>query len=202
MKLTEEERKARRSAYLAAYRIANKEKRAKDAAASYLIKKEHILAVNAIWRRDNLEKTQEIHRAWREKNATHVKEYFAKYRAEHKTEKKLNNQKNKENQRISTLRWRLANPHMNRIYKQNRKAREAGGKLSVDLPNRLQQLQKNQCACCKQSLKSGYHLDHVIALAKGGENIDSNIQLLCKMCNCKKSTKHPVDFMQENGYLL
>lgn len=39
-------------------------------------------------------------------------------------------------------------------------------------------------------------------LAKGGEHTPFNIQLLCPRCNVRKSAKHPVDFMQENGYLL
>lgn len=33
-------------------------------------------------------------------------------------------------------------------------------------------------------------------------NTDDNIQLLRKLCNHKKGTKHPVDFMQERGFLL
>ncbi len=38
--------------------------------------------------------------------------------------------------------------------------------------------------------------------AGGGANIDGNIQLLTGLCNRQKHTKHPVDFMQERGFLL
>lgn len=35
-----------------------------------------------------------------------------------------------------------------------------------------------------------------------GTNTDDNIQLLRKLCNLQKSAKHPVDFMQQRGFLL
>lgn len=38
-------------------------------------------------------------------------------------------------------------------------------------------------------------------IARGGSNTDDNVQLLCPACNLKKSAKHPVDFMQERGFL-
>jgi 5-methylcytosine-specific restriction endonuclease McrA len=67
---------------------------------------------------------------------------------------------------------------------------------------RIFALQKGKCACCKISLGDRYHRDHVIPLALGGTNDHLNIQLLCAPCNRKKHAKHPVDFMQENGFLL
>jgi len=36
----------------------------------------------------------------------------------------------------------------------------------------------------------------------GGSNTDDNMQLLRKLCNLQKHAKHPVDFMQERGFLL
>jgi 5-methylcytosine-specific restriction endonuclease McrA len=45
-------------------------------------------------------------------------------------------------------------------------------------------------------------MDHIIPLALGGANTDDNIQLLRATCNLQKHTKHPIDFMQQRGYLL
>ena len=81
--------------------------------------------------------------------------------------------------------------------------RGAGGTISADIEERLMVLQKGRCACCKRSFKDvKHHLDHVIALARGGMNDDSNLQLLCATCNLQKGVKHPVEFMQGKGFLL
>jgi 5-methylcytosine-specific restriction endonuclease McrA len=46
------------------------------------------------------------------------------------------------------------------------------------------------CACgCGRSLALGYHIDHRIALSKGGTNWPWNLQLLAPVCNLKKSNK-------------
>lgn len=45
-------------------------------------------------------------------------------------------------------------------------------------------------------------MDHVVPLALGGPHHDSNMQLLRKLCNLRKSAKHPVDYMQSKGKLL
>lgn len=55
---------------------------------------------------------------------------------------------------------------------------------------------------CGKPLGDAYHLDHVMPLALGGSNTDDNMQLLRDRCNLQKHAKHPVDFMQERGFLL
>lgn len=92
-----------------------------------------------------------------------------------------------------------------RVTMHNRRAKiiNNGGKLSKGLFEKLSILQKNKCACCNADLKKiKAHMDHVMPLYLGGQNIDSNIQLLCQPCNSKKHAKHPVDFMQSQGYLI
>ena len=39
-------------------------------------------------------------------------------------------------------------------------------------------------------------------LARGGKHEASNLQLLCPPCNMSKNAKHPIDFMQQRGFLL
>lgn len=104
-----------------------------------------------------------------------------------------------------SAKWREANPEARRIYEHNRRARklESGGKLSKGLAAKLFTLQRGKCACgCKQPLGSDYHLDHIMPLALGGTNTDDNMQLLTSRCNMQKQALHPVDFMQQRGFLL
>ena len=80
--------------------------------------------------------------------------------------------------------------------------RRNAGRLSSGLVQRLSEMQKARCACCRISLSAGYHLDHITPLARGGMNDDHNMQLLCPTCNLTKSAKDPIDFMQSRGFLL
>ena len=46
------------------------------------------------------------------------------------------------------------------------------------------------CRACKVSLAVvGYHVDHIVAIAKGGLNVAANLQILCPRCNLSKGAK-------------
>lgn len=170
----------------------------------------------------NYEKIQATRKSKREQNREAVLAAKARYRE--KNRKRLADKQRayrdlhvqRENERAKA--WYLANPDRaleNRIeyYKNNKvkyiqrgivrrsKLRETG-KLSVGLERKLLLLQKGKCACCGNKLGDDYHIDHIMPLALGGENVDSNIQLLRAKCNLSKSAKHPVDYMQSKGFLI
>lgn len=64
-------------------------------------------------------------------------------------------------------------------------------KVNRYIPNKLKKEVlkkfKNRCCFCGSKLKLEY--DHIIPLSKGGITEISNLQLLCKTCNLKKSNK-------------
>ena len=97
--------------------------------------------------------------------------------------------------------YRKNNPEKVREFSKRRRGRLIG-RLPSGTVSRIGALQKWKCAVCTTSILRKYHVDHVLPLAKGGEHKAENIQLLCPTCNVRKSAKHPVDFMQERGFLL
>ena len=96
------------------------------------------------------------------------------------------------------------NPLMMRTRRSQRRARErqAGGTFTAEQLTTLYGRQRGKCVGCRQALGGKFHADHVIALAAGGSNGISNIQLLCETCNRSKGVKHPIAFMQQRGFLL
>jgi hypothetical protein len=139
---------------------------------------EKIRAISMNYRKENHDKVLISTKLWRFENPEKVKEYSKEYAAK--------------------------NAESRRIWQQNRRARQLknGDKLSKGLAQKLFKLQKGKCPCCKQLLGDDYHLDHIVPLALGGSNTDDNIQLLRATCNNQKSAKHPIDFMQQKGFLL
>ena len=139
----------------------------------YIIHKENFIKRSKCWKAKNPQKVSQ----------SNLKRYWAN--------PDYIRQKNKE--------WRKRNPESVRIHRQNRRARKNynGGKLTPGLAKMLYKEQNGKCACCGKELNNVFHLDHIMPLFLGGENIDSNIQLLTPRCNLQKHKKHPDDFMKE-----
>jgi HNH endonuclease len=175
------------------WRTKNKT-REKESMTKYVLKNlEKVKSYQAKWRLENAEKLKKDKATWRLRNAEKIKKGRAeKYLA--------NADKMKEEKR----KYYAENAESFKIRTHNRRAKisKSGEKLSQGLACRLFKLQKGKCACCKLPLGDDYHMDHIMPIAFGGENTDSNIQLLRAFCNKQKYAKHPIDFMQERGYLL
>ncbi len=210
------ERKAKEAANMRAWRAANRERareidrrgKEKNAEAVKATKKrcyakhrDQNLAYAASYREANLEQIKE-------RCAGKYSEWSARYR-----------EKNTEACRLRSAAWKAANPEQRKatqaiylqnnlarhcVHQNNRRARKAavGGRLSIGLSEKLFALQKGKCSCCGSKLGNDYHLDHIVPLALGGPNTDSNIQLLTAKCNKRKGAKHPVAYMQTRGLLL
>jgi 5-methylcytosine-specific restriction endonuclease McrA len=162
----------------AAWRAANPDKAKADNLAWYSANPEKAKAARLARYAANPKKWRVRSATWSANNADKVKAYVAK--------------------------WRVKNLALCRLYKQNRRARKLanGGALSKGLSAKLFKLQRGKCPCCKKPLGENYHLDHIVPLALGGGNVDSNIQLLRAFCNLKKHAKDPFDWANENGRLL
>ena len=113
-------------------------------------------------------------------------------------------------QRELAKRWEENNPERHRASRaarnQMRRARKRGaeGSHTADEVNAILAAQGCKCAYCNADLrKVARHLDHIVALARGGSNDKSNLQWLCAPCNRAKGAKDPILFAQERlGRLL
>lgn len=186
--------------------------------------KEKVKKYNAERRKLNPEKVKEQERASREKNPEKYKKLWKDWAAANKERRKLywkkyrdNNkemlsrkqaewrEKNIEKMKELRANWVKNNPDKARLNRHQRIARKKhiGGSLSKDIVGKLLTRQKGKCAICgMKMLKGKNHIDHIMPLALGGKNADSNVQLTCPKCNWSKGSEHPVSFMQKKGYLL
>lgn len=177
----------------------------------------------AKYRSDNKESIRAYQLKWNAENAAHVKAYrkqdYAENKEKHNTRsnewKRVNYDhvkayryssyaENADYYRKKAKDWREVNPTLVRQYWENRRAlkKKSEGVLSTKIREKLFTLQRGKCACCGLHLGDNYHLDHIMPLALGGSNTDCNVQLLTASCNHRKCAKHPIDFMQERGFLL
>ncbi len=120
--------------------------------------------------------------------------------AEYKRKQNIRKQNRIKNDPVALAKKRVSH----RTTCVNRRARKKGNG-GVHTPMDIKFLfdtQKGKCVCCRKSIKNRYHIDHVIPIALGGGSEKENLQLLCQTCNTRKCAKHPIDFMQEQGYLL
>ena len=111
-------------------------------------------------------------------------------------------EQNKEKFIAGVKAWIKRNPERRNAYRQNRRA--AGScRLSPDVVAGIFKAQRGKCAVCRTNLKaSGYHIDHIKAVTRGGTSDPNNIQLLCPTCNRSKGARDPIVFMQSLGRLL
>jgi 5-methylcytosine-specific restriction endonuclease McrA len=220
-RLSDEERKARRLESARKYREKNREKCIAASLASRAKKPDHYSEKNREYKADPgyIERQREYRaanrdrliastRRWQKSNRARFNAYQHAY-ARQNRDRMLSRQRKWRIDRADhiaayTAAWRERSRHLLVIKEQRRRARikGVGGNLSPDIHARLMKLQKGKCAVCRTSLQRiRPHIDHIMPIAKGGSNTDGNVQLLCPHCNACKHAKHPVDFMQERGFL-
>lgn len=177
----------------AKYHADNKERINAKKAVARNANIEHHRERSMKWYYANHERAKAKRAEWRQANPERMRAATAAWRAKYP-----------DRQKAAEEAWRAANPWFTRTSLVRRRARLAATntRLSHDIVDRLLVLQRGRCACCGKDLGQDYHLDHIMPLALGGENVDSNMQLLRAFCNLSKGAKHPIEYMQRKGLLL
>jgi 5-methylcytosine-specific restriction endonuclease McrA len=117
---------------------------------------------------------------------------------------KNTNKKTKKEIKKKFKKLKKNNPEKFKAYQHNTrlKRREAEGNYTKKDILFLLEKQRYKCAICKKCVKKKYHVDHIQPLARGGTHWPRNLQILCPFCNVNKSSKDPLFFMRQMGFLL
>lgn len=152
------------------------------------------------WRKENPEKVKEINR-----RGSRVADLRHPERRAESRRKWAADPENKKARAITIAAWRKENPDKSNAIVRNRRARAKGASgthTAADLAE-IFALQGGRCAYCRADLKKvKKHVDHIIALSKGGTNDRSNLQWTCVPCNVRKNARDPVAFARSIGLLL
>lgn len=150
----------------------------------------------ARFRAKNPERVLETNRAWYAKNKEHAREK-QKARATKWLQRDpdgLNragrkwNKEHPEKRRALSDAWRRKNLARVANYQSavRAKRQKARGKCSFELAEQRVQFFGDRCAYCRGPYE---HLDHAIALARGGTNWPANFRPACSSCNQKKQAQ-------------
>ena len=181
---------------------------AMSASKSYYQNRETRLAGLAIYRNANKDKVRAGRRAFYAAHTEKVKResaaYFKANREAALRQRRAHRAANKALYAARDEAYRLANPQKVITVKRRYRARLRGadGDHTSAQIEVMAARQGHRCAHCKKSIRKGYHADHIVPLKLGGSNDISNIQLLCRSCNCSKGGKDPFIWAQEAGRLL
>lgn len=192
-----------------------------DNARWYANNTERSLAKSQKWRTENPEKSKEIgqraysanreaylerSRIWHQVNRDHKRQLskalILANLDSHRAYGRSYYQKNNEILKSRAKSYRSANPEKTRLLARISSAKRRSrlsGKFDISDVNLKYEQQKGKCYWCKSALNNKYHIDHIIAISKGGLNTASNICCACSNCNLKKYNRTPWDF---SGRLL
>jgi 5-methylcytosine-specific restriction endonuclease McrA len=136
---------------------------------------------------ENIDREKAYRRQWREKNKDKKSAQDAQWQRDNPDRVKQRNR-----------RWQEKNKDAVRSFTRNYRAkkRAAEGFHTGEDIKALFDRQRGLCACgCGASIESGYDVDHIIPVSRGGDNWPSNLQLLTPTCNKSKNDKTMEEWM-------
>jgi 5-methylcytosine-specific restriction endonuclease McrA len=168
----------------------------------YLSNRKRILDDKKKYTEDNKEIISDRNRVWYLNNAESRKQERKRYYYENQTkileDAKRYYQNNKERIRSHQNTWAKTEAGRNSELVRSARRRAlklaAEGSFTVEDIKDLYATQGGRCYYCSVEIESGYHIDHMIPLSRGGRNDVSNICLACPECNLKKYTKTAEEF--------
>lgn len=114
---------------------------------------------------------------------------------------------NREAVRARARRWYANNLEraraISRANELDRRARKMRAFVEHVDPQKVYARDAGKCGICSHLIAAGdpWHIDHIVALARGGEHSYSNVQLAHAACNIQKGTRAvvPLNLLQKAG---
>lgn len=191
-----------------AYRDAHRDAALNYDKAYYAKTRSRRLAAAAEWSRKNPEKKRALNKAWAQRNKQKMRAFAAasmakkpeQYRAQKAAYRAANKERIAERAKAYRASHRLEKA-CNEARRRALKKASGGVYFATDV-RAIGEAQKHRCAYCRASVRSAFHMDHIVPLIRGGSNDRRNIQLLCAPCNLKKGASDPINYAQSLGRLI
>lgn len=195
--------------------VISKEKKAEYAKAYRIANREKLLAHEKAYRDANREKRNEQRRQWYLKNKEKVaayaqarrlanpeqirlddKRYREKYREKRLFQEKIYRETHREIRNFWHRRWRKRNPEKVKTWGAARRARKRGATVEKVSPVEIFERDGWVCQLCGKKVNKrlkyphpmSASLDHILALARGGEHSQANVQLAHLVCHDRAGT--------------
>lgn len=153
----------------------------------------HCKACKRVYAKNNKDKIAEYRREYYENNKEKHTEYMREYRGNNKDKRAEYLEDNKDKIAEYNREYAKNNPEVKRGANCRRRAAKA--KVNSEPYDFVAICERygNKCLACG-STSSKLTIDHVIPISLGGDDIESNIQPLCKSCNSSKGNYHATDY--------
>lgn len=146
------------------------------------------------WNAANPERVRVMSRkSWHKNKEKYLDTAYKKYWADPDSARQV--------MRESYYRHLAKNRIMARIYAHNRRvAIGKGPRMAPDTTYRLMAEQNGRCVHCPANLMEvDFHIDHILAISKGGLNNPENLQLLCASCNDSKKNHDEKEWLKKRA---
>ncbi len=135
------------------------------------------------WRTNNPEKMREAVRRWQRANPEQAKAATKRWIAAHP-------EKNRETVRKHYKKDRARNPEKYLAQRARRRALKNGATVLLATKREAEiRAAATHCYHCRKRFYKGQvtHLDHLVALSRGGQHSETNIVVSCASCNLRKN---------------
>jgi hypothetical protein len=176
--------------YFKEWRQANLEKDKASKKAWQEANKERSRTASKAWAKENTEKVKASKKSWSDKNPDYQQTYFKNNRERLNKANKEWYRNNTKRHKEATAAWRKANKEATLAIGRRNCARRRG--RVADQLDRLSPLEKLELAIIYEEaalLGSGWHVDHIIPLSKGGRHHPYNLQIVSSRYNTCKGPK-------------
>lgn len=90
----------------------------------------------------------------------------------------------------------------NRVHasRRRKRMRDAEGHFDATDVDEIRDLQDNRCCYCGIPFHDDSEIEHIIPIARGGDNSPDNIALACTSCNRSKGVSLPDEWKERRGW--